>query len=346
MLRLPLKIGGRPRAGDRSAMSARTSGRLHRPVNYNEKGGGGGSAPAWTLQLGGGDAALDKENTSSGAAAPAARKSGAGRQQKAPAVPQKGRNAGLERLPIGERQRGERGLRWVATAVACRCLSCAHGGDTQQLGVQSCQFLLLTLFSCREEDTKAGKASGSGKHRSNGAAAAPPAAAGKEVLPGVYVKGANLPAPAAKLGSGGKSRDAAAAGAGGGGKNAAAQQAGQPVNAEAPGPAAKSGSGGKRKAASSAAANEAGPSGSGQVAQAAPSAAGRPDPKRQKPGVAWSRLAEQERRGAAPAAAATAPPAPPPAADQGDMPAALVMPGSDAEALLEQYSANFRALQV
>lgn len=89
-----------------SAMSARTSGRQHRPVNYSEKGGGGGSAPAWTLQLAGRDAPQDKENAHSGVAAAAARKSGAGRQQKAPAVAQKGRNAGLERLPIGKRPLG------------------------------------------------------------------------------------------------------------------------------------------------------------------------------------------------------------------------------------------------
>lgn len=87
-------------------MSGRTSGRQHRPVNYSEKGGGVGSAPAWTLQLTAGDAVQDKENAGLGGAAATVRNSGAGRQQKAPAVAQKGRNAGLERLPIGERPRG------------------------------------------------------------------------------------------------------------------------------------------------------------------------------------------------------------------------------------------------
>ncbi|KAL4428694.1 hypothetical protein ABPG77_009800 [Micractinium sp. CCAP 211/92] len=272
-------------------MSARTSGRQHRPVNYSEKGGGGGSAPAWTLQLAGGDAPQDKENARSGVAAPAARKSGAGRQQKAPAVAQKGRNAGLERLPI--------------------------------------------------DDTKAGKASGSGNKRSSGTAAALPAAAGKEVLPGVYVKGADPSAPAAKPGSSGKSTAAAAAKSDSGGKNAGAEKSGQPACAEAP--AGKSGSGGKRKVAPSAApAAEAGTSRLAQQAgKSAAAAAGGPDSKRQKAGGAAAHLTVQERRGAA--AAAAAPLALP--AEQGDAPAALVMPGSDAEKLLEQYSANFRALQ-
>ncbi|KAL4447633.1 hypothetical protein ABPG75_004852 [Micractinium tetrahymenae] len=302
-------------------MSARTSGRQHRPVNYSEKQAGGGSAPAWTLQLTGVDGAQDKENARSGGAAPAGRKSGGAGQQKAPAVAQKGRNAGLERLPI--------------------------------------------------EDGKAGRAGGSGKGRSSGAAVAPPAAAGKQVLPGVFVKGADPAAPAAKSGSGGKgagasavpavksgsgckgvqqaSKPAAAAPAatksGSAGKKAAAQPAGQPVSAEAPVPAAKSGSGGKRKAASVAApAEEAGPSDSRQAAKSAPAAVGGRDAKRQKPAVAAPQLAAQERHGAVQAAPAGAPAAAP-AAEQGDMPAPLVMPGSEAEALLEEYSANFHALQ-
>ncbi len=232
-------------------------------------------------------------------------------------------------------------MRWVSTTVACHRLSPHLSTPLSSCALDPASPAPAPV-SCHKDDTKAGKASGSGNKRSSGTAAALPAAAGKEVLPGVNVKGADLSAPAAKPGSSGKSTAAAAAQSDSGGKNAGAEKSGQPACAEAP--AGKSGSGGKRKVAPSAApAAEAGTSRLAQQAgKSAAAAAGGPDSKRQKAGGAAAHLTVQERRGTA--AAAAAPLALP--AEQGDAPAALVMPGSDAEKLLEQYSANFRALQV
>ena len=84
----------------------RTSRRAHAQVDYNERGGGGGGGPAWARELAGGA----KENARpASAGAGAKRGAGAGpapppakpARKSAPAVAQKGRNAGLERLPIG-----------------------------------------------------------------------------------------------------------------------------------------------------------------------------------------------------------------------------------------------------
>ena len=95
---------------------ARDSGRQRTAVNYSEKAleDGGGAIPAWAR-------GLQKEN-----AKPASRAAGKH------ATAERGRDAGLTRLPIGESRtparsaRRRNGARWLwadSCAAACRDLS-------------------------------------------------------------------------------------------------------------------------------------------------------------------------------------------------------------------------------
>ena len=105
-------------------MATRTSGRARVPPVYDERAlsrGGGAGGPAWAREQGGA-----KENAAPGGAgrrSEGGRKAGGGAGDKArparksvPAVAQKGRDAGLERLPIGEARLGAPAVRRAGRA--------------------------------------------------------------------------------------------------------------------------------------------------------------------------------------------------------------------------------------
>lgn len=96
----------------------RTSGRAHREVNYNERAAGPAGlapGPAWLgaqqgatageTSAGGSRGAKENARPASAGAVPPGKRAPKAQaaRKSAPAVAQKGRNAGLERLPIGER---------------------------------------------------------------------------------------------------------------------------------------------------------------------------------------------------------------------------------------------------
>lgn len=336
---------------------ARTSGRQRATVEYNEaaayKGAkSAGAGPAWARELGAKPGSQGSKENSRPLSAPAPpAKSGA--QARKPAVAQKGRDAGLERLPIGERRAKRPGAAGAADSRCCRRLS----GDVRAGGHLGCALrprccpcssthIEHLPKVCPAEDAKGAKPSGKA---CGGDALA--VAAGKQVLPGVFVKGGPPGAAKADAKAGSGSGKAAAAQkpaaplakpGGGSGSGKAAAAVPKPAAPPAKSTAGSSGRGGdaaasgKRKAAAPPA--EAKPvagaaSGSdGKRQKAAPAAA---PPELQAPRAARGDQAAAPARPAAPAAAAAA------AAEE----AVLAAPNGSAEELAVQSSGNFRALQ-
>ena len=374
-------------------MATRASGRARVAPVYDEKSlsrGGGSGGPAWAREQ---EGAAAKENS---APAGAGRRSDGGRKpgggvgagdkgkparKSAPAVAQKGRDAGLERMPIGEEPCG---TDWGVQSALCDA-----GTGQPPLPQPLCRWLLrpaaqlaapidaaaapLPCFLAAEDAKPAAKSAGAARLRSHEQAV--PAAAGKQAFPGgPVVKGGACGKPAAAPAAGaaaaahaGSSKAAAAAAAGaskaaaGAGAAAGGSSKGKPASGSKSG--GEGGSNGKRKAVVPPAVEDAvkpepkpagkAPAASGaetkrhKAEQLAPPAAQQQQQRASQRGVPATQ-AGAAARGAAGAAAAAAAAASVPA---GDALAALGLqlepaPSAGADELVEHFSANFRALHV